>query len=152
MPTTPPHATLDSRSMPSLIQATVADAMHRGIVSCEPDMTLAEVARMMSTNHVHCIVVVGVSHHNGSERLVWGVISDLDVVRAGIRTTPDELAGALAKQPIITVEPDTSLREAGELMLTRRVSHVVVIERKSQRPLGILSTLDIARVLASAEA
>ena len=126
--------------------------MHPGILSCEANATLSDVARMMATNHVHCVAVMGIACDDGSQRLVWGVISDLDVVRAGIRTTPDELAGALAQQPIITVEPTTPLREAGELMLARGVSHLLVVEPQPQRPIGILSTLDIAAVLASGEA
>ena len=43
------------------------------------------------------------------------------------------------------------LREAGELMLARGVSHLVVIEPGVQRPIGILSTLDIAGALAWGE-
>jgi len=138
--------------MPSLTRATVADAMHPGILSCDADDTLTDVAGMMATNHVHCIAVMGIAHDDGSERLVWGVITDLDVVRAGIRTSPDERAGALAQQPIIAVEPTTPLREAGELMLARGVSHLLVIEPALQRPVGILSTLDIAGVLAWGQA
>ena len=45
--------------MPSLEHATVSDAMHPGILSCEPDANLSEVARMMARQHVHCIVVAG---------------------------------------------------------------------------------------------
>jgi CBS domain-containing protein len=142
----------DSYLTPSLKHATVADAMHPGILSCEADATLTDVARMMAMNHVHCIAVMGIARDDGSERLVWGVISDLDVVRAGIRIGPDELAGALAQQPIVTVEPTTPLREAGELMLARGVSHLLVVHPHLQRPVGILSTFDIAHVLAGGEA
>ena len=38
----------------SLEHATVSDAMHPGILSCEPDASLTEVAKMMATHHVHC--------------------------------------------------------------------------------------------------
>jgi len=44
------------------------------------------------------------------------------------------------------------LREAGELMLTHAVNHLVVVQPGSQRPIGILSTLDVAGVLAWGEA
>lgn len=80
------------------------------------------------------------------------VISDLDLVRAGV--TGEELpsARAIAKQPVASVEPSMPLREVGELMLTRGVSHLVVVQPESQRPLGILSTADIAGVIAWGEA
>lgn len=138
--------------MPRLEHATVSDAMHPGVHSCETDATLTEVARLMATHHVHSVAVMGISHERPGEKVVWGIISDLDLLRAGIRTGADQTAGALALQPIISVEPTMPLREAGELMLTEGATHVVVIDPEIQRPIGILSTLDIAGVLAWGEA
>ena len=46
--------------LPHFDHATVGDAMHPGILSCDAEATLTEVARMMSTHHVHCIVVEGI--------------------------------------------------------------------------------------------
>jgi CBS domain-containing protein len=68
-------------------------------------------------------------------------------MRAGIRVGDSESAGALAQQPIISVKPSMPLREAGELMLTHQVSHLVVIDPKKLLPIGILSSLDVAGVL-----
>ena len=47
--TTPknPHG---SYLMPSLEHATVADAMHPGIMTCEPDARATDVARMMAAS------------------------------------------------------------------------------------------------------
>jgi CBS domain-containing protein len=138
--------------MPSLEHATVADAMHPGILSCQANATLTDVARMMATHHVHSIAVMGISENQPGESLVWGIIPDLDLVRAGIRTGADRAAGGLALQPVITVGPAMALREAGELMLAHGASHVVVVNPATERPVGILSTLDIAGVLAWGEA
>lgn len=137
--------------MPSLEHATVSDAMHPGVLSCEASASLSDVARLMATHHVHSVAVMGISHDVSGERLVWGIISDLDLLRAGTGSG-SECAGALAKQPIISVEPTAPLREAGELMLRQGASHVVVIDPNTQRPIGVLSTLDIAGVLAWGEA
>jgi CBS domain-containing protein len=138
--------------MPSLEHATVSDAMHPGILSCEADATLTDVARLMAMHHVHCVAVMGLSHGHSGEKLVWGIISDSDLLRAGIRAGADQPAGALALQPIVSVEPAMPLREAGELMLTHGATHVVVIDPEIQRPIGVLSTLDVAGVLAWGEA
>jgi CBS domain-containing protein len=64
--TRPSH---DSYLMPRLEHATVSDAMRPGIFSCEPDATLRDVARLMASEHVHGVVVMGVSHDPGIERL-----------------------------------------------------------------------------------
>jgi CBS domain-containing protein len=137
--------------MPALAHATVADAMHPGIMTCEPDAPLTSVARMMATHHVHCMAVMGVSHEHGEE-LVWGIISDLDLVRAGIADGAEQTAATIASGPIITVNAATPLREAAELMLANHAHHLVVIDVATQRPVGMLSTLDVAGVLAWGEA
>jgi signal-transduction protein with cAMP-binding, CBS, and nucleotidyltransferase domain len=137
--------------MPSLDHATVADAMHPGILSCDPDASLTEVARTMATHHVHSVAVIGVSHED-PECGVWAVVSDLDLAKAGIRGGADKTARSIATRPLISVEPGMSLRAAAELMLEHCVSHVVVVEPGSQRPVGVLSTLDLAGVLAWGEA
>ncbi len=138
--------------MPTLAHATVADAMHPGILSCPPDAPLTDVARMMASHHVHSVAVMGVSHDEPGEKLVWGIISDLDLLRAGVRSQGEETAGSMALQPIVSVEPTMPLRAAGELMLAHDLTHVVVVDPELGRPVAILSTLDVAGVLAWGEA
>lgn len=133
--------------MPSLAHATVADAMHPGLHSCGRDTSLTEVARMMATNHVHCIAVTG-----SGDALLWGIISDLDLLRAGTSPGAEQTAGDLATQPVASVQTTMPLREATELMLDHGATHVVVIDPLTERPVGILSTLDIAGILAWGEA
>jgi len=137
--------------MPSLRRAAVSDAMHPGILACKPDASLTEVAQTMATHHVHCVAVVGMSDDEPPCG-VWSVISDLDLVRAGIGDGDRQSAREIAQQPLVTVEPSLPLREAGELMLAHGIRHLIVIEPGSQRPIGILSTADIAGVLAWGEA
>jgi CBS domain-containing protein len=137
--------------MPSLDHATVADAVHPGILSCDPDAPLTDVARTMATHHVHSVAVIGVSHEE-PECGVWAIISDLDLLEAGIRGGGERTARQIASRPLISVEPAMPLREAAELMLSHRTTHVVVVEPGTQRPVGVLSTLDVAGVLAWGEA
>ena len=76
----------------------------------------------------------------------------LDLLRAGIGGEPAATARDLANQSVITVKATTPLREAGQLMLRNGVSHLVVSDPETQRPIGIISTLDVAGVLAWGEA
>lgn len=152
MPDTVIQSLHGSYLMPALEHATVADAMHPGILSCQSDATLTEVARMMATHHVHCIAVVGLAPDEAGGPSVWGTITDVDLMRAGIRSDTDLTAGSLALQPVVTVKPTTPLREAGELMLSHGVSHLVVVDTERLFPIGILSGLDVAGVLAWGEA
>ena len=140
-----------SYRLPHFDHATVADAMHPGILSCDAEATLAEVARKMSTHHVHCIAVGATAEDQGDGRHVWGILTDLDVLRAGIRPDAADTAADLAVWPVVKVETTAALREAVKLMLTKGTSHVVAVDPETQRPAGILSTLDIAGVLAWGE-
>lgn len=137
--------------MPSLEHAIVADAMHPGILSCQPDATLTEVAQLMATNHVHCLAVIGISHEE-PQCAVWSIVSDLDLIQARVRGGKDSTASSMALQPVITIDTTTPLHEAAELMATHKVNHLVVTDPQRERPVGILSTLDLAGVLAWGEA
>lgn len=136
--------------MPTLQHARVADAMHPGVHTCDPDATLTEVARVMATHHIHCVAVMGVGHDAAGERLAWRLISDTDLVRASL-AGGDPTAAALTTAPLETLTPDTPLREAAELMLSRGVTHLLVIDPVRERPTGVLSTFDIAGTVAWAE-
>jgi CBS domain-containing protein len=138
---------IGSYLLPRLDHATVGDAMHRGILSCPADATLTEVARMMSSHHVHSIVVEA----PGDVRPVCGIVSDFDVLRAGMREDEPDTAGELARQPVLELETTAPLRAAAELMLSKLASHVVAIDPQTRRPVGILSTLDIAGILGWGE-
>jgi len=137
--------------MPHFDHATVADAMHPGILSCEPDAPLTEVARMMSTHHVHCIVIRTDADASTDEPSVWGLVSDLDLLRAGVRPDAPDTAAELAGKPAVKIETTAALRDAVQLMLAEGASHVVAVNPTSGRPVGILSTLDIAGVLGWGE-
>jgi CBS domain-containing protein len=142
--------------MPSIEHATVSDAMHPGILSCDGDATAMEVARMMATHHVHCVAVMGLeqealSADHRREPRIWGIISDLDLIGAAVSAGPEQTAAGLARHSVISVEPSTPIPAAAQLMLTHRAGHLVVVDPGTQRPTGILSTLDIAGILAWGE-
>ena len=60
----------------------------------------------------------------------------------------EERARSLAAQPVVTIASSEALNRAAELMVERDVSHLIVIESRTERPIGVLSTLDVARALA----
>ena len=127
---------------------TVGDAMSHGLISCPPETPLRVVARMMATYGVHAIFVFEYAAEDESPRL-WAVVSDLDLV-AATRLDLDTLtAGASAVTPLVTVAADRSIAEAGSLMAQYGIAHLAVTEPGSRRPIGVISTLDIARAIAA---
>jgi CBS domain-containing protein len=105
----------------------------------------------MATCRVHCVAVMGVSQDGDENPRIWGIVSDLDLLQAATGPGAENTAAALAHQPVITVRPSMSIREAAQAMVTYRAQHVVVVDPDRLTPLGVLSTLDIAHHLADAE-
>ena len=125
----------------------VAEVMHRGVVSCPAEESLETVATLMSAEQIHCVIVV----HDGDPGSLWGVVSDLDLVAAAsVRPLVDQRAGGTAMRPAVTVAPSASLDAAASLMTRTGVAHLVVVDPVERRPVGVLSTLDLAGALAGA--
>jgi CBS domain-containing protein len=120
--------------------------MHEGVLSCPTDTPLSAVAELMAAEHVHCVVV---SDKVEEASAVWGVVSDLDLVAAaGVRDLDAQSAGGSAASPGVMIAPDETLQRAAQLMTEHATAHLIVVEPATGTPVGILSTLDIARALA----
>lgn len=138
-----------SEIYPTLQGLRVGDAMHPGLVSCSLDTPLRAVARMMATYRVHAVLVTAHGDDEVAGGRPWGLVSDLNVVRAAATADVDDVqARDVAETPIVMVSSDQELRHAAELMVERAVSHLLVVEPHSGRPFGVISTLDLARALA----
>jgi CBS domain-containing protein len=129
--------------------ATVGDTMSRGVISCPPETPLRVVARMMATYGVHAIYVFEHTDEDDEAPQLWAVVSDLDLV-AATRLDLDTLtAGATAVTPLVAVAADRSIAEAGSLMAQYGIAHLAVTDPDYDRPIGVISTLDIARAVAA---
>jgi len=134
----PPHTALGA--------LTVADAMHEGVITCLPSAELLEVAAAMVEHNIHCLVAIDAGPPGADDDRLWGIVSDIDLMRGlGSRVRLD--AGNLATLDVIMVEPEEPLDRVAELMSEHDVSHLVVA--KDGRPIGVLSTLDIARAITT---
>lgn len=127
---------------------TVADAMNHGVISCPPETPLRVVARMMATFGVHAIFVLEHVDEVDEAQRLWAVVSDLDLVAATELDLDRLTAGATAVSPLVTITADSSLGMAGSLMAQRGTAHLAVTDPVSKRPIGVISTLDIARAIA----
>jgi CBS domain-containing protein len=126
--------------------ARVADAMHRGIVTCSRGTSLVTVAHLMADQRIHCVAVV--STMPGGETTLFGVVSDRDVLAAAIcGELSDDTAEGSARTELVTVTPADSLVRAAELMHERGLAHLIVVEPGTTTPIGVLSTLDVAAVV-----
>jgi CBS domain-containing protein len=133
---------------PSFEHARVADAMSPRVLTCEPGTLLMAVAQRMASEHVHAIVVLpeAVEPELESDRRPWAVTTDQDILRSA-DSIAGRTAGDVATGEVILTNPDERLPDVAQRMLEHGTSHVVVVEPRTGRPIGVLSTLDIAGIL-----
>lgn len=139
---------------PRLAHARVEDAMHPGLISVPAQTPLRDVARILATRHIHCVVVRGAPQAGARE--AWALISALDLVRVAgggeAAWLEERTAGEVAVQSPPTVSSDERLERAAQLMAEHGTEHLIVVGAEHGRPVGLLSTLDLCGVMAWGEA
>jgi CBS domain-containing protein len=118
--------------------------MTEGVLTCRRDESLAEVAELMARRRVHCVVVTEDPH---DPEPLWGIVSDLDLAAAAsVRDLAEQTAGGTAATAVVTVGPDETVQRAAQLMTEHGTAHLVVVDA-DRRPIGVVSTLDVASIL-----
>jgi CBS domain-containing protein len=129
------HGTTDLR---------VGDLMTVDLVVVEPDASAADAERLMKTNRVSGLPVV-------DDGVTVGVISLTDLVVARSSDMihanwPRMRVRHLMTAPAVTVHAGTSTERAAELMVSHHIHRVVVVDDEDA-PIGVLSALDLLRLL-----
>jgi CBS domain-containing protein len=119
--------------------ATVADLMTKDVLTVEPSDTIGEAAEKMHAANVGAVVVV-----EDMVRIV-GIVTERDLLRAvaqRARAAEARVRTWMTENPL-TVEPETTIEEAAQIMFERNFRHLPVV--KDGRPLGIVSLRVLAR-------
>jgi CBS domain-containing protein len=132
----------------SLTGSRVADAMTTGLISCPPETPLRAVAHLMTRERVHAVYVFDYGDEDDEDVALWGLVSDLDLVAAARGEIELLTARDASVTPLVTVRSDDLLDRAAQLLAENGVSHLAVLDPATSRPIGVLSTFDIARVVA----
>jgi len=127
----------------------VERVMHVGFVGCALETPLVNVARLMAQHRVHAIV--GFGDVTEGDTQLWGLVSDIDVVAALAAGGAATTAGEIAASEVVRIAPHDSVRRAVELMNDHQIAHVLVVDPRSDRPVGVVSTLDIAARVGEVE-
>jgi CBS domain-containing protein len=103
----------------------------------------------MADLRMHCIAVAGVGRReDGDEHVIWGLVSDMDVVRAAHRRHLTVPASEVAVSAPLALPETAGLDRAAALIVDHEATHVVVVGRTGL-PLGVVSTLDVLRIVGA---
>jgi CBS domain-containing protein len=130
---------------PTFDEAKVHDAMRLGVVTCRPQTPLKDVARIMVSYQVHSVVV----DDPEASMHPWGIVTNLELAVGATSEEPDLTAGDVAKtEDLVTVASNESLVRAAQLMAEHGISHLLAVQPETGRPVGVISALGIANVIA----
>jgi CBS-domain-containing membrane protein len=121
----------------------ISEIMTKAAVSDAPQESLSDAAHRMHEQQTGSVLVMD------GENLV-GIVTERDVLKAVARgLDPKETPiKDIMTTDVITIEPNTRLREAAQLMATKWIRHLPVCE--GTRVVGIVSQRDLTGVLANA--
>jgi CBS domain-containing protein len=148
----------------SLYKQQVKDVMSKAVVVAPADATVHDALILMEENAVtvlpvldfrgRCIGILSSTDVLEVTRELEDELGDLDQLSDNTRLGLIDLAsrhsigqrniGELMSESVATVNPESKLTEAAQIMLSEHVHHLPVVDEQ-QKLVGIMSTMDILR-------
>ena len=120
----------------------VSELMHTPPVTCRPNATIAEVARLMRDRNVGSVIVVDAVGY------LAGIVTDRDVAVRGVGEgrSGDLAVEYVMSRNVATVPLHADVADAAGIMAKRRVRRVPVVDEEDT-PHGLLALDDLLRHL-----
>jgi len=121
----------------------VRDYMHPGVITCQPDASLGQVAVMLVQHHVHSLVVID------RDGRPIGILTDFDLL-AGEWLSADKesleamrklTAGDLMSTPVEMIDANQPVSEAARRMHEEMIRRLIVTDKGKM--VGAISVSDI---------
>jgi CBS domain-containing protein len=135
----------------SLESVSVSGIMTKNVKMIKGNQTIQTVCKIMHDNRVGSLVVVSAENNNENVKPT-GMITERDIVNIlALHPTIsiDVPVYELMTKPIITIFPNSSLRDALEVMQSKNIRRLSVVEKGDARMLGIITDKDIFRAIIS---
>jgi CBS domain-containing protein len=114
------------------------------IWSISPSASVYDALRMMSMKDVGALIVMD------GDKMV-GILSERDYARKVVlvgKASRDTLVSEIMSSKVFTIHPDQTVEEAMDLMNSKRIRHVPVVEDgENSRVLGMISIGDVVRAI-----
>ena len=119
-----------------------SDVMTKDVVTCTPQNTIPEVARLMKTEDIGPILIVD----NEQSRTLVGIVTDRDIVLKVIAEERDvntTRVGDVMSKKLVTCRPDDDVDVAMKAMAQFQLRSIPVVG-ENMTLLGIISQADVA--------
>jgi len=125
----------------SLSEMLVKDIMAKAIISVDSKATVFQVAKMMEQGGIGAVLVK-------KDGVTSGIITDRDyAIKIAVdKLSMDTPAEKVASFPLITVSPNDSIKSAADLMSSKKIRKLAVVE--DGKVIGIITSSDLVTQLA----
>lgn len=122
----------------------VRDIMKIGVPTCDIDAKLDEIAKIMVRDGADAVIVMD------EEDGAVGVVSQSDLVRAYTRNWQLLTAKKIMTEKILTVEPESSVTAAANMMQDEKVHQVFIMHEHpgTGKPSAVVTMRAIVREMA----
>lgn len=123
----------------------VRDLMEHRVVTCPPDTSLMEAAKIMSEQNATYLVVIDEIDE------ACGLVAEMDLLRSCAEEPKSVTVEDIMISPVPTISPTAPVAQAVSMMLEKGLSHLVIVHNipaQPLRPVGIISAGDIIGEIA----
>ena len=121
-----------------MVDITVGEVMKKPVYTTSPDNNIVDAVKEMKKNKVGSLVIV-------KDEKPIGIITGSDILYKVVAEYKDLEKTKVEKvmsTPLIAVEPERTLKEAGQLMSEKMIEKLPVVE-ESGKLVGIITTTDL---------
>lgn len=123
--------------------SSVKDLMTKDVITINASQTVFDTAVIMTEKKVGCLIIM-------DETVPVGIITERDIVRRFVYqhllSSGEIKVSEIMSKPLITINPDSSLRDAARLMLKNAIRRLPVV--KENKLVGILTASDFGKHLS----
>jgi CBS domain-containing protein len=117
----------------------VGDIMHPDVKTASTEDSFADVAKTMRSNGISSVVVL-------DGKKLAGIVTERDIVNlvaAGGDPHTTTVEHGMTRRDLVTVTPKTDVTEATEIMVSRNIRHLPILDK--DEVVGIVSIRDLTR-------
>lgn len=118
----------------------VNEIMMSGVTTIFVGQSARQAQHLMEKNGIHALPVVGIDGE------LLGILTSTDLIR---EHDSDSGVARFMSREVRTVEPDTRIEKAAQLMRENEIHHLVVVE--NGKVVGMLSTFDLLYLMENAD-
>ena len=118
----------------------IKDVMITEVITVDVNTNLRKAVKRMNSHEIGCLIVL----EKGS---YVGILTERDVLKrivAESRNPEETIVGDVMSKPLVVVNPESTLEEAINLMIEKKIKKLPVIEKR--KLVGLVTMTEIARV------